>query len=139
MISGFLYQYLNQITLAAAITPGKACTTVNHSGLFLGLLPPWWEYIKDLQYDTLGQCVPNLTFPSSIYPIGLAVIDILLRIAGFAAVVAVIWAGVEFIFAQGNAERAGAAQKRIYNALIGMGIAFTAVMIVSFLGHNLTK
>ena len=72
-------------------------------------------------------------------PIGLAVLDILLRVAGFAAVIAIIMAGITYILAQGNSEKAGAARNALFNALIGMGIAFTASALVAFAGKYLAR
>ncbi len=102
-------------------------------------LPTWYEYLP-LKADAFGQCAANLSladFPGNILPIGLAVLDILLRLAGFVAVVAIIMAGIGYITAQGNAEKAGAARKRLYNSLISLGIVFAATGIVAFIGNTL--
>lgn len=71
---------------------------------------------------------------SGLLPIGLAVLDMLLYAAGFVAVLMVIAAGLEFIFAGGETDKAAEARKRIQNSLIGLVIAVSATAIVSFIG-----
>lgn len=132
-----------QKLLFFAATAGASCSLQdvdkNVPGSNFLLLPHWWEYMNKFQYDTLGQCQPVFNFPSGIFPVGLALLDILLRLAGFVAIIAIIAAGVQYIFAQGNSEKAAAARKGIYNALIGLGIVFTATLLVTFVGKSLAK
>lgn len=133
-----LYLYLDKIFFLAA---AKTCNKPSDvgGGNFLGVLPHWWEYMSTFKFDALGQCVPNPSFPTSLFPVGLAVLDMLLRIAGFAAVIAIMISGIQYIAAQGNPEKAASARKSLYNALIGLGIAFTATLFVAFVGNRLTK
>ncbi len=112
---------------------GANCKPAPHSFFFL---PRWWEYLKS-SYDALGQCSPNFAFPGDILNIGLAVLDMLLRIAGFVAVVSIMFAGAQYLFAGGNPEKAALARKRLYNSLIGLAIALTATAAVAFVGKQL--
>ena len=98
--------------------------------------PPWWEYL-DRTTDALGQCAPAFAFPGDIWAVGLAIIDMLLRLAGFVAVVAIIIAGVRYMGAGGNPEKAASARKGLYNGLLGLVIALTATAIVAFIGNSL--
>ncbi|KKU20149.1 MAG: hypothetical protein UX30_C0003G0024 [Candidatus Saccharibacteria bacterium GW2011_GWA2_46_10] len=141
-----LYLYIDKILFFAATIPagkpGGACTAdqlakLNENSFFF--LPHWWQYMNTFKVDALNQCVPYVTFPTSVFPVGLAVLDMLLRIAGFAAVIMIMVAGIQYIAAQGNPEKAASARKGIYNALIGLGIAFTATLFVAFIGNSLTK
>lgn len=119
---------------AAAHTFGTKCTmnaSVIHN--FLGF-PHWWQYMT-LQYDQQGICSPVFNGPSDLFPIALAVLDILLRVAGIVAVVSIIVAGVEYVFASGNSEKGANARKRIINSLIGLAIALVAAATVSFIGQ----
>src|SRR5665213_100264 len=118
-----------------AAAAGTACTISNHAFFFL---PPWWEYLKTTT-DALGQCAPSFTFPNDIFSVGLALVDILLRVAGFAAVVSIIIAGVQHLLTDGNPEKAAAARRRLYNSVIGLLIAITATAMVTFIGNQLTK
>jgi hypothetical protein len=103
-------------------------------------LPPWWEFLRDkLTADPIGGCSINFAFPNDIWAVGLAVLDMLLRIAGFVAVVSIIIAGFQHQFTGGSPDKAATARRRIYNSLIGLGIALTATALVTFLGHQLAK
>jgi hypothetical protein len=112
-----------------------SCTLPKSTFFFL---PNWWEYLGG-QVDGLGQCGPVVAFPNGLLPIGLAVLDMLLRLAGFAAVVSIIIAGAQHLFTDGNPEKAAAARKRLYNSLIGLAIALTATGLVTFIGGQIGK
>lgn len=125
---------LNLITYFAKI--GDPCDLPGSSGSFFGL-PHWWEYMGKGVRDGLNQCTPRFNDLSDIFPIGLAVLDILLRVAGFLAVISIIIAGVEYIIAVGNPEKITSARKRAINSLVGLGIALVATATVSFIGRSL--
>lgn len=119
------------ITFFAATTP--VCTISNNS--FFGF-PTWWEYLN-VEKDPLRKCVPVFNFPGDTWAIGLAVIDILLRLAGIAAVISIIIAGIGYIMAAGSSDKVTAARKRIVNSLIGLAIVLVASAAVSFIGNSL--
>lgn len=102
-------------------------------GTFFFFLPTWYKYL-----DFKNDCSVILDFPGDIWLVGLAVLEMLLRLAGFVAVIMIIIAGVSYIFASGNPEKAASARKRIYNALIGLIIALVATSFVAFIGNRLT-
>lgn len=111
------------------------------SGSFFGF-PPWWKYLKEGEIDGLGQCAPALDLdkrPYEIWAILLAAIDILLRVAGMAAVVFIVIAGIQFITSAGNPDQARGARTRIINALVGLAIVVVAIGFVSFIGNTLLK
>jgi|SRR3990167_2892038 len=99
-------------------------------------LPPWWIYL-DSEMDPQGQCMPMVNFPDGIWLIGLAILNMLLRLAGFIAVASIIISGVTYVFSSGNPEKAAEARKRVYNSLIGLAIAFVATALVTFIGGRL--
>jgi len=111
-----------------------ACTLSTKTFFFF---PPWWEFLKGSQ-DALGQCTPDFTFPGDIWVVGLAIVDMLIRLAGLVAVISIIVAGVAYITASGNPEKAASARRRIYNSLIGLAIVFIAAAVVAFIGNSLT-
>ncbi len=117
---------------------GDACTPARKN-TFLGL-PNWWKYLGG-ERDGLGTCTPTVNLSqrgfTDIWAIVLAVIDILLRLAGIAAVILIIYAGVSYIVSQGNSEKTTAARKRITNSLIGLGIVLISAAVVSFIGNRL--
>jgi len=115
-------------------TPGQACPLPSANKFFF--LPPWWEYLNGA-YDQLGKCSPSVSFPHVVLPIGLALIDIMIRVAGLVAIVSIIIAGIGYVTSGGNAENAAKARGRIYNALIGLAIVFVAAGLVAFIGNSL--
>jgi hypothetical protein len=106
---------------------------------FFGL-PHWYEYLT-VVHDQYGGCV--VSFGSggftleSVLAIGIAVIEILLRVAGFVAVIAIIFTGIRYMTAQGNPEKAASARKGLYNAIAGLLIALVGAGLVSFIGNRL--
>ena len=106
---------------------------------FFGL-PPWWKYLSVGRRDSLGVCSPVLNFserPYEIWAILLAAVDILLRVAGMAAVVFIVIAGIQFITSAGNPDQAKGARTRIINALIGLAIVVVGIGFVSFIAKTL--
>lgn len=97
-------------------------------------IPPWHEY---LTLNSKLDCAPNFSFPKDILPVALAIIDMLLRLAGFIAIISVIMAGITYITAGGAVEKTVTAKRRIYNALIGLGIVSIAAGVVAFIGNKL--
>jgi hypothetical protein len=108
---------------------------------FFFFLPPWWEYLKTTSNgDALGQCsISSFSFPGDLLAIGLAVLDILLRLAGFIAVMSIIYAGFQHQFTGGDPQKAAAARKRLVNSLLGLAIALTATALVTFVGRQFVK
>jgi hypothetical protein len=96
------------------------------------LLPSWWEY--------LGQnpdCSANFSGVGDIWLVGLAIVDILLRVAGLIAVVAIMAGGISYMTAGGNPEKAASARKRIISAIGGLAIVMLATIIVTFVGKSI--
>jgi hypothetical protein len=106
------------------------------SGGFFGF-PHWWEYLGT-QTDPIGKCVPAFNFPSDIWAVALAVIDMLLRLGGIVAVFSIIIAGISYITAAGSADKITSARKRIVNSLLGLAIVLVASAAVSFIGNRLS-
>jgi len=128
---------------------------------FLGVLPKWYEYLPTAP-DALGHCTVNIKSscvdqnntpvdcsakgakgdPTAIsvqpyWLIGLAAIDILARLAGFVAVIFVIYGGIRYITSSGEPENTKAARETIINALIGLIIVLIAVPAVAYIGSSL--
>ena len=95
--------------------------------------PHWYEY---LQLDPTSCQINKFSVPGDLTLVVLALIDILLRVAGIAAVVYVIYGGIQYVTSQGNPDATAKAQSTIVNALIGLVLAVTAVAFVSFLGSK---
>lgn len=100
-------------------------------------LPPWYKYLAMANKLDANCDLKGFVFPGDIWLIALAVLDMLLRLAGFVAVISIIIAGVMYITAGGNPEKAASARKRVYNSLIGLAITLVATAFVDFIGERL--
>jgi hypothetical protein len=133
---------------------GKACNT---DATFLGL-PAWYKYLKNyVRNDPGGACAFDLgkgnqsgdctaahtaggtcVEDAGVFVlIGLAIVDILLRLAGMVAVGFIIYGGIKYVLSQGEPDHIKQAQSTIINALIGLVIAIIATGVVAFAGSKL--
>lgn len=100
--------------------------------------PTWYEYLpkRNPNVDLAGQqvCSPHISSISDIWLIGLAIVEILLRVAVIAAIIYVMLGGMKYVNARGNAEKTESAKKTVIDALIGLIIAVTATAVVTFIG-----
>jgi hypothetical protein len=128
--------YLKLPVFLAAVN--DKCNLPKHDFFFL---PPWWEYMQP-RIDELGHCSVTLNDASgsfqlnSIWAIGLAVLDMLLRVGGFVAVISIIVAGIQYITSTGSTEAATSARKRLVNSLIGLAIILIAAGVIAFIGNT---
>jgi len=129
-LSSTIYMSAFMVTRVFAVTP-ESCT--NSSASFLGF-PTWYKYLNPVYQN--GQCVLQTTMPDDLGKIGLALVEILLRLAGLIAVAFVIYGGFNYITSQGEPDKTKSARQRIVNALIGLVITIFATVIVSFIGRE---
>lgn len=133
------------------LAPARAAAVQNDlchkSDGFLGF-PTWYEYLEVGPYNG-DPCA--ITGPSDINPDGtksfsfekaiprilLAIVDILLRVAGMVAVGYVIFGGFKYMTSQGDPDALKKAQGTVVGALIGLAIAIVSVTIVTFVGSKL--
>lgn len=104
---------------------------------FFGL-KPWYYYISlnnSCQFDATHPFT-LLGAHSDLLLIILAIIDDLLIVAGMAAVVFVIYAGIKYITSQGNPDETSKALSTLIYALIGLAIAVIAIPTVSYIGNH---
>lgn len=144
----------------AAPAAGDPCTAARKYK-FLGILPTWYEYIQDYKTiesdlpdkNSTGRNLSQVYTPSCgiVHPdtsdtadnvrkdavaIGLAVIDILLRLGTLVAVAAVMLGGYKYISSQGEPKNIEAAMATIVNAAIGLAIVLASTVLVAFIGHS---
>jgi len=138
------FSLLTTLVITPATVGVSAATSDNcklQGGGFLGF-PTWYKYLKP-NFDG-GECKLTFTFPDDIGKVLLAVVEILLRIAGLVAVGFVIYGGFQYMLyqgdknAQGVPEKANAARSTIINALIGVVITIIATVAVRFVAKTLT-
>ena len=131
------------------VNPTKARAEVaagcDGSSKFLGF-PTWYKYLDvgeengdpcaiQLPKDTEG----NADWSRAAPRIGLAIIDILLRLATLAALGFVIYGGFRYITSQGEPDATASARQTILNAVIGLIIALLSSGIVAFVARTLTS
>jgi hypothetical protein len=120
-------------TLAQAVATGP-CRSNGQSAF--RLIPTWYQYL-DEELDDNCRIVEFAW--GSVWKIALAIIEILLRVAGLVAVAFVVWGGFKYVLSRGNSGEAAKARQTIIDALIGIAIATVASALVAFLGRALTS
>lgn len=110
------------------------------SSNFLGL-PTWHTYLdKDDQCNVQPERYSDgsVHLGLTIGAVLLAVIEILLRVAGIVAVGAIIYGGIAYSISQGAPDKTAAARTIITNGLIGLVIASLAVALVGLVSGVVT-
>jgi hypothetical protein len=155
----FLVLMLSFNSTAHAAT-GDKCS-LKKEGL-LGI-PTWYKYLEGQKIEvvkgsqTLEVCTvkfyggdteedkltsdPENTgdvFSKNLAAIGLATIEIFMRILIYLAIIWAIWGGYEMIVSGGNSQGFKNGVDRIRNALIGLIIGILSTSIVSFVATKLT-
>lgn len=120
-------------TPVQSATPGTPCNLPNKA--FLGL-PTWYKYLKGV--STQYGCSPVLNKLSQIWLIGLAALEIMLRLAAVLAVVFVLYGGIKLMTSQGEPGDTKEARDTITNALIGLVVAVSASAVISFIAGRFT-
>lgn len=150
-ISAFMFSLSLFGGVAHAALPANC-----EKGSFLGL-PRWYEYLEldpdtckiigpskeaidsegnAITYDD-GRVKTEVDIAKAAPLVFLAVIDILLRVAGMAAFVYIIISGFKFVTAQGSPDKEKAARQTIINAAIGLVISIVAIGLVTAVGNFL--
>lgn len=118
-------------------------------GGFFGL-PTWYKYLNpryraaytDSENNRIpAQCELDPLRTSSggldvryFLKVGMAVFEIVMRVAAMAAIAFVIWGGFQYLMSQGEPEKIAGARTTIVNALVGLMIAIFSVAIVNVVG-----
>ena len=141
-----LFLVLIFVALSTFSMNGIASAACGQDKTFFGL-PTWYKYLEFDQnceikikerivtYDSKGK-VKKVNYQinfKTIWLILFAVVEIILRLAGFLAFVFVLVGGFKYVLSQGNPEKTANALQTIKNALIGVIIAIVASQLVSFL------
>lgn len=106
------------------------------SQAFFGL-PAWYKYIELEEVAGRCQIAGGFQFPSDLALVSLAMLEIVLRLAGLIAIAYVIYGGFQFVTSQGDPEASKKARQTIINAVIGLVIALFATALVAFVGTRL--
>ena len=105
-------------------------------GSFFGF-PTWYKYLDGIQVidPQSGQvtgCVPKMSGLNDIWLVVAAIIDILLRLVAIAAVIMIIYGGVQYVMSQGEPDKTKKALSTIINSLVGLVIAMGAAAFITF-------
>ncbi|HSX16748.1 MAG TPA: hypothetical protein VLH86_01465 [Patescibacteria group bacterium] len=113
---------------------GDKCTP--HGGSFLGF-PTWYKYLSGIEtvngQTSANVCLPKVVQLNDIWLIAAALLEILLRIAGLAAISFIIYGGFQYIASRGEPDKTSGALQTIINALVGLTIAIGATVLVTFI------
>ena len=101
------------------------------------LIPRWYKYL-DNKLDSRCNFTEDFKI-GDIWKIGLAVVEMLLRLAGIVAFGYTVFGGFKFVLSRGNPQEAAKARQTIIDAIIGMAIAMIATILVAFIGRTLSK
>lgn len=103
--------------------------TCGAGGLFG--IPPWYKYL--VQFGKMdGECkIVDGFVLKDAWLIGLAVIEMIVYLAGIIAIVMIIWGGFRMIISQGNPESIKEARQTILYAIIGLIVAISAKVIMN--------
>lgn len=121
-------------------------------------IPAWYKYLPgeiaeveryDFKKDQLVKsevCQPVVrtqgsekTLPkSAIILIIAAVLEMLIRITGWAVLIYAIYGGFLYLTSQGNPEQVKRAGSALLNGIIGLAIAISATTLVNFLARQLS-
>lgn len=135
---------------ANAVAVGEPCDDFRGNTL-LGI-PAWYKYlpgegVQQIKADgSLGDviCQPTIQTVTTtrgekekipinnILLIVAAIIEILIRLAGLAAFVFLIYGGFMYLTSSGNADNISKAGSTLLNAAIGLGIAVSATAFINF-------
>jgi hypothetical protein len=130
----------SSMTPMAYAAPGDQCQDFDKT--ILGI-PTWYKYLEGEEVE--GKCRPIISsvdddgkksFDNAL-PIGLAVLEIGLTLAGLVAVVMVFVGSFKYILTLGEPDKATAARKTVINALIGLAITLVAARVVSFIASRI--
>ena len=108
-------------------------TTCNVSKNYV--IPTWYQYLP--VGDNCAVKLDITNNPNQIWLIGLAIADMLLRIAGLITVFVIISGGYKYIVSQFDPEGTKKAKDTVLNGLIGLVIVSLATAIVNFIGNTL--
>lgn len=139
-----------------AAAGGDCSDTLNRGSLFG--IPPWFkylpgEYVTQVVPDGSGGvdekevCQPVIKKDSSenaipkkaILLIVAAVLQMLIAVAGLAALAYLVYGGFMYLTSNGNAEQTKKAGSTLLNAIVGLAIAISATTLVNYFATQLSS
>lgn len=124
-----------------------AAVPANCQSSLLGL-PAWYKYLDvgpkgsddcAITGPTVSGDSTKIDWEKAVPRVLMALVEVLLRIAGLVAVAFTIYGGFRYILSQGEPEATKNAKGTIIGASIGLVIAMFAATLVGFIGSILWK
>lgn len=103
----------------------------------IGPVAPALDEEGNPAFDDEGNPATEFDWEAGASRVGIAIVEILLRIATLAALGFVIYGGFRYITSQGEPDGTKSAKQTILNALIGLVISLLATGIVAFIANEL--
>ncbi len=104
-------------------------------GSFFGL-PTWYKYLPGQTVTNaitgVSECNVGLTAISQVWLIVAAVLELLLRVGALAALVMIVYAGIQFVQSEGQPDKTAKALSTIIYACVGLGITIAATTVITF-------
>jgi len=156
-VLGFSFALLGLTGNASAKVGDNCSDTLDRNALFG--IPPWYKYLPGeivIQQTLDGSggleevevCQPVIKKDASsekaipkkaILLIVAAVLQMLISVAGLAALGYLIYGGFMYLTSNGNAEQVKNAGSTMLNAIVGLAIAISATTLVNYLATNLSS
>lgn len=141
-----LVMTVSLLSVQQAMMPTTASAASNKcpdSASFLLGFPTWYKYLDlDSNCEIAGPFksgTQNIDWQKAGGLVGLAVIEIMIRLATLIAVAFVMYGGFKYITSQGEPENTKSARQTIQNGLIGLVIGLVATASVAFIANLLTS
>lgn len=136
LIFGTLFVMANDLTYATPAQPAPAATGGGcQTGSFFGL-PTWYKYLTLDSTNCDPIILSSADLPKSVALIALAVLEMLLTLAGVIAVFMVVMGGFKYVTSQGEPDKIANAKDTLLNAVTGAMIAILASQIVSYIAQK---
>lgn len=102
-------------------------------------IPTWYKYLNGRTVQGECRIMGNFRIDKidDLLAIGLAIMEILLFVAGVVAIAYIIYGGFRYVLSQGEPENTKIAKNSVLNAIIGLLIAIMATVIVRFMASRL--
>lgn len=135
MIKKFILTFSSLLMGLTIMLPSVALAA-NCKQTFLGI-KPWNQYLTTV--DTGDGC--KIEYPAevgdTILKVSIAIVDMLVRLAGIVAFVYLVLSGFRFVLSQGDPSKEKSARSAAFNAVIGMVIAIISTSLIGFITRSL--
>lgn len=99
-------------------------------------LPAWYNGLLDGDCEVQSPAAVG-GFSKFVTIIGLNVVEMILRLSGYASAAFIIYGGYKYIYSAGSPDGMVSARKTIMNAVIGLVISIAAVAIVNTIAKGI--